>query len=373
MTSSGLNVTDPHVEQLLQRLPLAVAAVDRGGRVVLINDWAVKWSGYDIGDTPTLHAWRLKAFPDDQYRASVTRAWDEAVAQADANDTPIAPRELQVVIKSGEVRSATVVGIPIAGGFLAVFVDNTERARYEAQIREAQKLRAVSTLASGVAHEFNNLLTVMLMRLELASAAPDASPRWRDEMRDVERVILQARELINELLQYAGQRPAARAAVCLADVCADATRLLQGVVPRSVSLQCATTPDAQVLGDRAQLTQLLLNLLMNALDALRERTGSISVQIDTTTIPEPADRSVEALAPGSYHRLVVADDGCGMSQEVVEQAFEPFFTTKPVGTGTGLGLAVARGIAHGHGGGLECTSAPGQGTTMTVYLPAHTA
>lgn len=373
MTSTGLDITDPHVEQLLQRLPLVIAAVDREGRVILINDWAVKWCGYTKADTPTLVAWRLKAFPDEQYRLAVTRAWDAAVAHADATGTTIEPRDLQVVVHSGEVRSATVFGIPIAGGFLAVFIDNTDRIRYETQIREAQKLRAVSTLAGGVAHEFNNLLTVMLMRLNLASASPEAPAGWRDEVREVEEVILRARGLIKELLQYAGDRQAAKAPVLLGEVCEAAERLVRATLPRKVLLKSPTASTARVMGDRAQLTQLLLNLLMNAADAMRDRAGCISVAIESTAVVQSPEDTLDPLAPGQYHRMVVSDEGCGMSQELIERAFEPFFTTKPVGSGTGLGLAVVRGISRAHGGSLECHSAPGEGTTISVYLPALTA
>jgi two-component system, cell cycle sensor histidine kinase and response regulator CckA len=371
--NASLDIADPRVMNLLQRLPLAIAAVNRAGDVVLINERAMQLSGYTREDTPTLAEWRRKAFPDPSYRAAVTAVWDADVASAQRADAAIEPRDIVIVDKSGGTRTVSIMGIPLNGGFLAVFFDHTERLQVQAQLREAHKLQAVSTLAGGIAHEFNNLLAVMLMHVNMASTSPDAPASWTERLRDMEDVLRQARRLIGELLEFAGKPAANHQPHAIGPILEDVARLVRPSVPRGVELQLRIDPTlAPVLADRTQITQLALNLVMNAVDAMRDRQGWIRLSVQSVEADGDSDLPAP-LKNGRYCVVSVGDQGCGMTPETQRRIFEPFFTTKAVGQGTGLGLAVAQGIAQSHRGLIVVHSQPGSGSEFRVFLPASAA
>jgi signal transduction histidine kinase/ActR/RegA family two-component response regulator len=242
------------------------------------------------------------------------------------------------------------------------------RANLEAELRQAQRLEAVGHLAGGVAHDFNNVLAAILSYADLASDATD-DPDLEADLRAIQHAARRGADLTRKLLQFSRRRPGEVMIVDVNDRVADVTGMLGRTLGEDVSLRTAlASHPTTALVDPVELDQVLLNLVVNARDAVSPG-GTITIATEVVALAA-ADAEVLAGAdPGRYVRLTVADDGAGMDPEVIEHAFEPFFTTKGRGEGTGLGLSTVYGIVQRHGGRVSAHSTPGEGTTIEVLLP----
>jgi len=242
-----------------------------------------------------------------------------------------------------------------------------ERARLEAELRGAQKMEAVGRLAGGVAHDFNNLLTVVTTNVALALLdTPPGDPR-RALLAEIDEAAQRAAGLTRQLLAFGRRQILNPRPVALAGLVRDMQRMLSRILGEDVELALDLDPALPaVLADPAQVEQVLVNLVVNARDAM-PRGGRITV---STRVEEVgAGGPPGALAPGRYAVLAVQDTGAGMDAETLGHVFEPFFTTKAEGRGTGLGLSTVYGIARQHGGTVDVASRPGSGTTFRVWLP----
>jgi PAS domain S-box-containing protein len=255
--------------------------------------------------------------------------------------------------------------------FSAFIRDVTERRRLEEQVRLAQKMEAIGTLAGGVAHDFNNLLTVMKVSVELALPALPADSPVRDDLRAIGEATDRAALLTRQLLTFGRKQEVDPQPLRLNDLVTNTTSMLKRIIGEDVRLvvQCTSEPTV-VQADLGQLEQVVMNLSVNARDAMAGG-GELALLTDTVTIDEAFCSTHPWARPGSYVRLTVSDTGTGMDAETQARIFEPFFTTKPVGRGTGLGLAVVYGIVKQHGGLIHVYSEPGKGTAFRVYLPAY--
>ncbi|MET1071505.1 MAG: PAS domain S-box protein [Umezawaea sp.] len=252
------------------------------------------------------------------------------------------------------------------------------REHLEGQLHQSQRLESLGQLAGGVAHDFNNLLAVMLnytsfVAEEVARAAAQDSGRWEQvghDIAQVQRAGERATELTHQLLAF-GRREVVRPQVLdLNTVVADIEALLRRTLGEHVQLRTALTGDLRpVLADPGQLEQVLVNLAVNARDAMPDG-GTLTIDTTNHTIDDTGTTRRPSLRPGPHVRLRVADTGVGIPPGIAERAFEPFFTTKPKGEGAGLGLATVYGIITQAGGHAEITSAPGAGATFTIILPA---
>ena len=250
------------------------------------------------------------------------------------------------------------------------------KALLENQLRESQKMEAVGTLAGGVAHDFNNILTVILVNAEMTHRlTKGASPTVLPFVDEIQRAAGRARELVNQILAFCRREPTDRQVVSLAEVIEESVGMLRATMPARFQLHFtfdASTP--KVLANSTQIEQVVVNLATNALQAMDGKTGNLRIHLDTVELPAA---TMEKLYFNSHLwatgeaavRLVFTDDGPGMEPSVVERVFEPFFTTKPVNQGTGLGLSVVHGIVRAHDGQILVQSKPGQGTAFTIYLP----
>jgi signal transduction histidine kinase/CheY-like chemotaxis protein len=242
-----------------------------------------------------------------------------------------------------------------------------ERQRLEEQLRHAQKMEAVGRLAGGIAHDFNNLLTVIRMSL-LAVGELEVPDDVRDAIRDASDSTDRAAALTHDLLAFARKQTLERTSVAVADILGGVERMVRRVAEASIRLEVRIAPDAgEIIADRHQIEQVLLNLAINACDAM-DHHGTLSVGVDSVELAG-ADAARHRMPPGTYVRFAVTDTGTGMDAAIAHSVFEPFFTTKDVGRGTGLGLAVAHGIITQHGGRIDVASELGKGSTFTVFLP----
>ncbi|MCB9634416.1 MAG: PAS domain-containing protein [Sandaracinus sp.] len=243
-----------------------------------------------------------------------------------------------------------------------------EKQELERQLLHAQKLESLGVLAGGVAHDFNNLLTGILGQTQLAQLAVTANPaRALEHLREIEALSLRAAEFTRQLLAYTGRGQLVVEPLDLGELARSMFGMLRVLVSKNAQLQIDVEPDVPAMcGDRAQLQQIVLNLVTNASDALGEASGSLRVSVRREL--GPAWEACADVPAGEKVVLEVSDDGCGMDDDARTRLFEPFFTTKA--TGRGLGLSAVMGIVRGHEGAIHVRSAPGAGTSFLLVFPA---
>jgi len=248
-------------------------------------------------------------------------------------------------------------------------VDLTERKQLEAQLLQAQKMDAIGRLAGGVAHDFNNLLTVITGYTELLMKHTDGRPCRRRDLEQIQRAAQRATSLTRQLLAFSRQQVLQITMVDLNEIVHDIQKMLTRLIGEDVELVTVLEPHlGQVRADPAQMEQVVLNLAINARDAM-PKGGRLTIETKNVLLDEAyASHHLDAPA-GSYVMLAISDTGHGMDHETMEHVFEPFFTTKEVGKGTGLGLATVHGIVAQSGGRILVYSEPGHGATFKMYLP----
>jgi PAS domain S-box-containing protein len=246
-----------------------------------------------------------------------------------------------------------------------------ERAQLEAQLRQAQKMEAIGQLTGGIAHDFNNILTSVMGYLGLA-AERDSARADRKLGHYVEQAMLssrRARDLIQQMLTFSRGQRGERRPVDLRRVAAESARMLRSSMPATLELETLAAQDVPLASlDRVQAEQVLLNLCINARDALQGQ-GRVRVRVGRVVERGAVCASCRARFDGEFVELAVTDDGPGISPEVMERMFEPFFSTKEAGRGSGMGLATVHGIVHEHGGHIVVASAPGRGATFRTLFP----
>ncbi|GMV43188.1 MAG: hypothetical protein AMXMBFR64_49040 [Myxococcales bacterium] len=253
------------------------------------------------------------------------------------------------------------------GVVVCVNRDVTEHRRLQAQVVHAQRMESIGTLAGGIAHEFNNMLAGILGYASLLSRRV-VEPELGGPLQIIQESASRGARLTQQLLTFARKQEVSRVILSVNGAVESAMGFLSQIIGKAVSVDLALDPLLHaVRGDPWQMEQVLVNLCLNARDSM---AGGGIIRIETTRERLPMVGGPAELAPGDYVRLRVRDSGAGMAREVLDRIFEPFFTTKETGTGTGLGLAVVYGIVKDHGGAVLVSSAPGDGTTFDVYLPA---
>jgi signal transduction histidine kinase len=244
-----------------------------------------------------------------------------------------------------------------------------ERKQVEEQLRHSQKMDALGTLAAGIAHDFNNLLTAILGYSEMALVGMPPGDRLYQPMREVLKSGERAAGLTRQLLAYSRKQVLSPKLWSLDGIVRGMESMLQRLIGETVAMEVRLGADeARVRADRGQVEQILMNLVVNARDAM-PGGGHLSVETARVDLDAAFCGAHPGMLPGAYVLLSVRDDGTGMEPEVRAKLFEPFFTTKGVGKGTGLGLAVVYGIVHQSGGGIAVDSEPGKGATFRIYLP----
>ncbi|MGE4160327.1 MAG: PAS domain S-box protein [Vicinamibacterales bacterium] len=270
--------------------------------------------------------------------------------------------------KSGDIVYAT-----------AIVRDITERRRSEEalrqrdeQLRQAQKMEAIGRLASGVAHDFNNSLAVIHGYAEQLMLDVDPADERYHELQEILRAAQSAAALTRQLLAFSRKQVLQPQVVDLGGVVTGVQRMLARLVGSMIDLQVHVAPGlGPVWADPGQLEQVVMNLVINARDAMRDG-GRITIELANADVDDPLVCRRLALDPGAYVTIAVADTGHGMTPEVASRIFEPFFTTKDAGKGTGLGLATVFGIVNQSGGAIDLETAPGEGTTFRLYFPRST-
>ena len=255
--------------------------------------------------------------------------------------------------------------------FISVIEDITERRTLEAQVRQASKMDAIGRLASGVAHDFNNLLTVILGFAEILSLDVPMGDKNTKDLAEITKAGQRATGLTKQLLAFSRQQVLHTVPLDVNELITEMTGMLGRLIGEHIEVALELAPDlALALADRGQLEQVVMNLVVNARDAMPDG-GKLTIETADVDL-EYSSFHEQAVVPGPYVMLAIADTGSGMSKETQRRLFEPFFTTKEIGTGTGLGLSTVYGIVKQSKGYIWVYSETGHGTTFKVYLPRAT-
>jgi two-component system, cell cycle sensor histidine kinase and response regulator CckA len=308
--------------------------------------------------------------PDDRARVEMVgrQILDRGVWANEVHRVVRPDGSVRWMMSSGDVVREEGDGAGKVARVLGCNIDITEHRELEEQVRHAQKLEATGSLTAGIAHNFNNLLAAILPALELVQ--PTAPASLREVVTEAMHAARRAAELVSELMTFAGQRhSSSHRAAPVASLVERAAGICRSTFDRRIILDAPLpAPGLLVDCDAGAIEQVLVNLMLNARDALRDvRDRDVRVSVDVSEV-EPPDAIPTAAV---FVRIRVSDNGVGMTEEVRRRMFEPFFTTKPVGQGTGLGLSTSYAIVREHGGTIECESEPGRGTRCSVLLPRY--
>jgi PAS domain S-box-containing protein len=245
-----------------------------------------------------------------------------------------------------------------------------EQALVEAQLRQAQKLEALGTLAGGVAHDFNNILSIIMGYAELSKMETDPQSRIGKNLRQIIDASTRAKELVTQILAFSRRSDHQKLYLHLHIILREAMKMLRPSLPSTIEIKTEILSKSAVIADPTQMHQVLMNLCTNAAHAMREKGGILEVTLRDTLLGAADILPSESLKPGRYVELAVKDSGHGIDPGITDFIFDPFFTTKELGEGTGLGLSVVHGIVKSHGGAITVRSTVGEGATFTVLIPA---
>lgn len=253
---------------------------------------------------------------------------------------------------------------------LGVATEITERKRLEAQLLQSQKMEAVGQLAGGVAHDFNNILTAIVGYTDLLAVELSGNSQHLEDLEEIRKAARRAAALTRQLLAFSRKQVLEPRVIDMNGVVMNLDKMLRSLISENVELQTHLANNlAAVKADPNQIEQVIMNLAINARDAM-PGGGTLSIETGNATLDETYAAQHVSVVPGEYVMLAVSDTGCGMDEETKARIFEPFFTTKPVGRGTGLGLSTVYGIVKQSGGNIWLYSEPGKGSTFKIYLPA---
>jgi two-component system cell cycle sensor histidine kinase/response regulator CckA len=354
-------------EQLLASVEQAVVSTDVAGRVLTWNEHAESLYGWSADDAiGHMLTDLLPGEKPEEMKANMERlrrgervSYERQVRRRDGELIWIAA--IAAPIRDAEGRVTRIVGTSS---------DISERRRLQAQFLQAQKMDAIGRLAGGVAHDFNNLLTIISAHAEFLNARVEPGSEAHADVREIAKATQRAAVLVRQLLAFSRQQLLEQIPVQVNPIITNLQAMLSRVIGQHITLSVELGDDVPVvLADPGQLEQVVLNLVVNARDAMPDG-GTIRIASRRMVVPPVPQPHDEVLPAGSYAAISVTDDGCGMSPGVRSRIFEPFFTTKEPGKGTGLGLATVYGIVKQSLGFIDVRTAPGKGTTFTIYLPA---
>ncbi len=259
---------------------------------------------------------------------------------------------------------------PFSEGAIITAIDITETRTLHDQLQQARKMEAIGTLAGGVAHDFNNILGIIMGNLELALNAVPENNRLRKRLTEIRTASRRARDVVRQLLSYSRKAEQDRVAIRLQELVDESVGLLRASLPATIAIQTQVRERlGSIRADATQIHRVIINLCNNAAQAMEEIGGTLTLGLDEVTLGEARSEGGHEIPPGEYVRLTVADTGPGMTGDIKEKVFDPYFTTKEIGKGTGMGLSVVQGIVSNHDGAVWVASEPGKGTTVRVLFP----
>jgi PAS domain S-box-containing protein len=361
------------LNSILNSLNEGIVAADRSGKCLLFNPQAEKILGSGPRDVDK-ETWARDYGVFGANRSELLSPADNPLLRAMAGERL---PQAEVFVQNAVVTGSTVAmtGTPLGGdyndivGGVAVLRDVSQQRELEIQLRQAQKMDAIGRLAGGVAHDFNNLLVVIQSYAELLCADfPDGDPK-RHDLHEILAAARRAGALTKQLLAFSRRESVQRSTLNLNDVVAGIDKMLRRIIGEDIELLTELSPGLGLIrADAGQLEQVILNLSINARDAM-PNGGQLSIETENVTLDRDHADAHSNSVLGEFVRLAITDSGVGMDSETQRRIFEPFFTTKELGKGTGLGLATVYGIVKQSGAQIRVSSEVGQGTAFKIWFP----
>ncbi|SLM29848.1 putative PAS/PAC sensor hybrid histidine kinase [Desulfamplus magnetovallimortis] len=252
---------------------------------------------------------------------------------------------------------------------LTIFHDITRIKTMEAQLRHASKMESIGTIAGGIAHDFNNIIYIITGNAELAMAdIPEWNPAY-DSLKEIKTAGFRGAAIVRQLLNFSRRTDEELKPVGAVSVIKDALKLIRSTIPTTIEIT-HNFPDEEIIinADSAQINQVMMNICINAAQAMEENGGTLNVTVDKMQI-KCIDHIYPDISPGQWLKITISDSGPGISNDIIERIFDPYFTTKPVGKGSGMGLSVVHGIVKSHHGAIYVDTSPEQGATFNIFFP----
>jgi two-component system cell cycle sensor histidine kinase/response regulator CckA len=367
----ALERTEQHFRRLFEDAPAGIALIDAAGRLETCNAAFRALTGRGEQELKQLLLSDLVAEED---RAKVRERLESVLAGRQQRQ----PLDVQIAGPGGYVatlyasRREDDRGKP--AGLIAHFIDSTDQKRLEQQFTQSQKMQAVGQLAGGIAHDFNNLLTAMIGFCDLLLLRHRAGDQSFADIMQIKQNANRAANLVRQLLAFSRQQTLQPRVLNVTDVLAELSHLLRRLIGENIELEMIHGRDLHpVKVDHGQLEQVIINLAVNARDAMAGAGGKLTIRTSNMVVTRAVARGAETMPHGDYVLIEVVDTGTGIPPDILDRIFEPFFSTKEVGSGTGLGLATVYGIVKQTGGFVFVDSKPGAGSAFSIYLPRHAA
>ncbi len=365
-SAETLSQSEQRFRRYFDEAPVGIVLLDASGVVI---ECSVAFAGMVHAERSHVTGSEFAAFIGDDERGRVTR-W---LADALARDDSTVPLEVNLAGDGGVIAALFAHRyVEKAGaetGLVVHVLDQTEQKNLEAQFFQSQKMEMVGQLAGGVAHDFNNLLTAMIGFCDLLLQRHSPKDQSFADIMQIKQNANRAANLVRQLLAFSRQQTLQPRVINITDVLAELTHLLRRLIGANIELQMVHARDLGLVRvDESQLEQVIINLAVNARDAI-EAGGTLTIRTRNVAAAEVPSLSHGPMPDRDYVVLEISDTGCGIPRPILDKIFEPFFTTKEVGSGTGLGLSTVYGIVKQTGGYIFADSAPGRGATFTIYLP----
>ncbi len=360
------HIHEAYFEGLFENAPEAIALVDNQSRILRVNSEFTNVFGYANDELLGKYIDHILV-PDDlrQEAADIT----EKVATGARVDVESVRR-----CKDGTLIDVSIRGAPIKIGreqlaVLGIYRDITNQKRLEARLLHTQKMEAIGTLAGGISHDFNNLLQIIQGYTDILLTGKKPENQEYNDLLAIRDATARAAELTRELLTFSRKKKIILRPVDLNQLIKQLNKILERTFLKTIEIKLELADNLKrINGDPVQLEQVLINLALNARDAM-PGGGNLIIKTGITTMDQEFCRTHPGAAPGTYALVTVSDNGHGIDEESLKHIFEPFYTTKDIGKGTGLGLAMVYGIVKEHQGYIMPSSKPGEGTTFEIYLP----
>ncbi len=314
---------------------------------------------------PHDHADEIQGFLEQIRSGKSVKRLETVRRNKDGANIPVSLTISPIIDKDGGIIGASTIARDVSDRIKA----EQQREALQAQLFHAQKMEAIGTLTSGIAHDFNNILQAVIGYSELMLQRKKDGEKDSFDLEKIYEAGIRGAELVKNLMTFTRKTETQFKPVDLSYQVQQAVSMLVRTIPKMIEIETTLAPElAKIEADPSQIDQILMNLAVNARDAMPDR-GKLSIQTSNVVLDDTYCKTHVAVNPGAYVLLTVSDTGHGMDKETLSHIFEPFFTTKEIGKGTGLGLATVYGIVKRHNGFIDCQSQPGQGTTFKIYLP----
>ena len=377
IAETALKESEEQFREFFEDAPVAYQSLDNQGTIMAVNQTWLTIFGYLRADvigknfSEFLHPEWKGIFKEYCHRCQTQKgvhAAEFGMRTKDGSDILVAFQAKIVKDINGDFKQAHCILNDITAQRKAA----EDKKQIEEQQWQSRKMESLGTLTGGIAHEFNNVLAIIIGNSEVAL---DDVPKWSPTIANIKEIMaasLRARDMVRQLLTFSRKNDPHKKPLDTKAVVRDALKLIRSSLPANIKIVETLATDVDpIVGNATQIHQLLINLCVNAVDAMQTEGDTMTIVLTNKVVHHKSSHGLYTLVPGQYVQLAVSDNGCGMDGKTLEKIFDPFFTTKAVDKGTGLGLAVVHGIVDWHSGVIVVESQPGQGTHFKILIPAY--